>query len=80
MSYPLILELGLHHELRYIFPFYQYAVISAQKIITFFHVLPSGNETSERESNPIPKPLYLYLSRSTFLVSFTDKQLKCKIS
>ena len=37
----------------------------------------SGNENSEGESNPMPKPMYLYLSRSAFLVSFTDpnKQL-----
>ena len=40
-------------------------------------MLPSGNENSERESNPVPYPLYLYLSGSRFLVSFTDpnKQL-----
>ena len=40
-------------------------------------MLLSGNENSERESNPIPQPLYLYLIRSAFLVSFTgpNKQL-----
>ena len=45
--------------------------------MTFFLMVPSGNENSERESNPMPKPLYLYLSRLAFLVNFTDpnKQL-----
>ena len=40
-------------------------------------MVSSGNANSERESNPMPYPLYLYLSRSAFLVSFTDpnKQL-----
>ena len=37
-----------------------------------FPMVPSGNENSERESNPIPQRLYLDLSRSTFLVIFTD--------
>ena len=43
----------------------------------FFLMLLSGIENSERESNPIPQPLYLYLIRSAFLVSFTgpNKQL-----
>ena len=35
-------------------------------------MLPSLNENSERESNPIPWLVYLYLSGSAFLVSFTD--------
>ena len=45
--------------------------------MTFFLMVLSGNENSEGESNPMPKPMYLYLSRSAFLVSFTDpnKQL-----
>ena len=40
-------------------------------------MLPSVNENSERESDPMLKPLYLYSSRSAFLASFTDsnKQL-----
>ena len=40
-------------------------------------MLPSVNENSERESNPMPYTLHLYLSKSSFLVSFTDpnKQL-----
>ena len=40
-------------------------------------MLPSVNGNSERESNPMPWPLYLYLSGSAFLTSFTDpnKQL-----
>ena len=43
----------------------------------FFPVVPSGNENSKRESNPVPWPRNLCLSRSAFLVSFTDpnKQL-----
>ena len=35
-------------------------------------MLPSINESSERESHPMLQPLYLYLSGSAFLVSFTD--------
>ena len=52
-------------------------LILAPKIITFFPTLPSDNENSERESNSMSYPLYLYLSRSSILVSFTDpnKQL-----
>ena len=40
-------------------------------------MLPSVNENSGPESNPMPQPQHLYLSGSTFLVSFTDpkKQL-----
>ena len=37
----------------------------------FLPMLPSGNENFKRESNPMPWLLYLYLSASTFLVSFT---------
>ena len=35
------------------------------------------NENSERESNPMPQLQYLCLSRSAFLITFTDpnKQL-----
>ena len=40
--------------------------------MTLFPTLPSVNENSEQESNPVLYPLYLYLSRSAFLVSFTD--------
>ena len=40
--------------------------------MTFFPVLPSVNENSERESNPMSWLLQLYLSGSAFLVSFTD--------
>ena len=46
--------------------------ISAPKIIRFFPTLPSDNENSECKSNPLPYPLYLYLSRSPFFVSFAD--------
>ena len=49
----------------------------SSKNIDFFPMLSSGNENSERESNPIPLLVYLHLSRSAFLVSFIDpnKQL-----
>ena len=40
--------------------------------MTFFPKFPSVNKSSEQASNPMPKPLYLYLSRSAFLVSFTN--------
>ena len=40
--------------------------------MTFFPELPSVNENPERESNPIPRAIYLCLSKSAFLVSFTD--------
>ena len=45
--------------------------------MNFFPMLPSVYEKSKRESNPMPKLLYLDLSRSAFSVSFTDpnKQL-----
>ena len=33
---------------------------------------PSVNKNSERESNPMPYPLYLYLFGSAFLVRFAD--------
>ena len=39
--------------------------------MTFFRILPSDNKNSEHELNPVPYPLYLYLSVSAFLVSFT---------
>ena len=35
-------------------------------------MLQSVNTNSERETNPMLSPLYLYLSRSVLLVSFTD--------
>ena len=42
--------------------------------MTFLPKFSSGNENSERKSNPIPKPLYTYLSGSAFLVqSFWSK-------
>ena len=45
--------------------------------MTFLPRLPPVNKKSERESNPMLQPLYLYLTGSAFLVSFTDpnKQL-----
>ena len=45
-------------------------------------MLPSVNENSERESNPMRWPSYLYLSESAYLVSFSDpnKQLLNVIS
>ena len=46
--------------------------------MTFLPTVPSGNENSEQESNPMLQLLYLYLSKSEFLVSFRDpiKQLE----
>ena len=41
-----------------------------------FPMLPYVNENFERESNLMPHPIYLYLSRSAFLVSFTDPNEK----
>ena len=41
--------------------------------MTSFPMLPSVNENPEREPNPMLWPLYLYLSGSVFLVSFTDR-------
>ena len=42
-----------------------------------FPQLPSVNKNSERESIPLPYPVFLHLSRSALSVSFTDpnKQL-----
>ena len=34
-------------------------------------MLPSVNEHFEPESNPMPQPLYLYLSEPAFLFRFT---------
>ena len=47
------------------------------KKMGFFPKFPSVNKTSEQESNPLPLLLFLYLSRSQFLVRFTypNKQL-----
>ena len=77
MSYHLILVLVLHQELRYLYFYYQYTEISHVIDNDIFIMLPSGNKNSERESNPMSLPLYLYLSRSLFFVSFADpnKQL-----
>ena len=43
-------------------------LILTSKIMTFLPTLKSANENSERESNPIPEPLYTHLSGSAFLV------------
>ena len=47
------------------------------KIMIFFPSVPSDHGNCERESNHMPKQLYLYLSGSVFVVSFTarNKQL-----
>ena len=52
-------------------------LLSTPKIITFPPSLPSFHENFERQSNPMPEPLYLYLSGLAILVSFTapNKQL-----
>ena len=46
--------------------------ICTDELMTFFTRLPSVYKNSEQKSNHIPRPLYLYLSGSAFLVSFTD--------
>ena len=45
--------------------------------MTFLPKLPAHNENCESASNPVPWPIYGYLSISAFLVTFTDpnKQL-----
>ena len=50
---------------------------SAPKAMTFFPMLLSVNENSERESIPMPSSLYLNISGLAYLVRFTDpnKQL-----
>ena len=40
--------------------------------MTFFPWVSSVNKNFEQESNPMLEPVYLYLSRSAFLISFTD--------
>ena len=40
-------------------------------MMTLLPTQPSGNENSERESNPIPQPLYSYLSGSAFVSNLT---------
>ena len=42
-------------------------LILTLQIMPFLPTLPPSNENSERESNPIPKPLYTHLSGSAFL-------------
>ena len=42
----------------------------------FLPILPSGNESSERESNPILWLLYLYLSGPAYLVILTAPNKK----
>ena len=79
MSFHLIIVLVLHEKLRYIFfllSICTYEPILAPKIMTFLPMLPSVNKNSERGSNPIPYPLYLYLSESAFLVSSTDRNVQ----
>ena len=44
--------------------------------MTFLPMLPSGNENSERESNPIPQPLYTYLSGPAYLTNLTPPNRK----
>ena len=45
--------------------------------MAFFPKIPSVNKKSKQKPNPMSKPAYLYLSRSTLLVGFTypNKQL-----
>ena len=50
-------------------------LIITPQIMTFLPMLSSGNENSVHGSNPISQPLYLYLSGSVFLVSFTAQKM-----
>ena len=77
MWYNLILMLALHQELRYLFSYYYYVQMSSyqlEKKMTFFpchhHVIKMPNKNQIICCS-------LYLSRSEFLVNFTDlnKQL-----
>ena len=56
---------------------HRWAHISFKNNDIFSYFFLSGNENSKWESNPMLWLLFLYLSRSAFLVSFTDpnKQL-----
>ena len=48
--------------------------------MTFLPILPSGNEISERESNPIPQSLYTCLPESAFLANLIpSKKLSFKV-
>ena len=83
MWYHLILLLVIYQELIYLYFYYVQIIIctddliSATKTITLFPMLPFLNENWKQESNPMSQLLYLYLSTSAFLVSFTapNKQL-----
>ena len=46
-------------------------LISTPKINTFSPNPPPENEKIDRLSNPIPKPEYLYFSKSAFFVKVT---------
>ena len=51
---------------------YTYQLILSPKIMAFFLKFPLVNKNFAWKSNPMPQPVYLYLSRSAFLVSSTD--------
>ena len=44
-------------------------LLSTPTIATLLPTLPSGHENSERESNPIPEPVYTCSSGSEFLAN-----------
>ena len=52
-------------------------LLSTPKKMTFLPQLPSGYENCERASNPVPQPIYPYLSGLAFLANITalNKQL-----
>ena len=60
----------------FLLPTYIEKLLSTPKITFLPHSLPL-HENSERTSNPMPLPLYPYLSRLTLLINFTilNKQL-----
>ena len=74
--------MDLHQEPRYPFFYYQHAVMKCTAEVFFTpnkkKIIPNSPIIGkfERESNPIPQPPHLYLSRFAFLVYFavSDKQ------
>ena len=41
--------------------------------MTIFPMLPSLNKSPKRESNPVPSPVYMYLTGSAFLDNLTPQ-------
>ena len=71
MNAHLTLALNLFQELKCLYFYYQYELISTPKIIALLPKLPDGCVKTPFPSNPIPYPEYLYLLTSVFLVTVT---------